>query len=247
MKFVGFLYMATVVAQLQCSVTTWKRSHYLFWHEMCVTQRIRSVWETLTMIRWSFSASLALVAVLGSSHAFAGVIVQNVSGPGTDVDNAFLGQSFTTPSGGPWDDITFNFFSNFPATTPTAAGTAFLLSQQYLGTPSNLSSSTPGFLGESTGITGGMYVFPTTLELQPGIQYFVFENGALPAHTGGNTIPGGQEYFTPFASLDFAAQGTSANFSVSGTVAAVPEPSTLVLLVPGLLGIGFLRRFRKSG
>ena len=200
------------------------------------------------MSRRSFAASLGLAAMLASSQAFGGVIVQNTGGPSFGIDIAFLGQSFTTPSGGPWDDVTFNFYSNVPPTTPTAAGTAFLLSQEYLGTPSNLSSSTPGFLGESTGITGGMYVFPTALELDPGAEYFVYENGALPAHTGGNSISGGQEYFTTSAGGNFVAQGRSANFTVSGDVvsAAVPEPSPLMVLASALLGFGFLRRYRNG-
>jgi hypothetical protein len=101
------------------------------------------------------------------------VIVQNTAGTEINAPEVF-GQSFTMPSsGGPWDNITFNFFSNSPATTPFTLGTAFLLNEQYLGMPSNLSTSTPGFLGESTGITGGMYVFSTALTLDPGVKYFL--------------------------------------------------------------------------
>ena len=57
------------------------------------------------------------------------------------------GQSVTTPAGGPWNNITFNFFSDF-AGTPAAAGTLFLLSQEDsifnagATAPQNLSSST---------------------------------------------------------------------------------------------------------
>jgi hypothetical protein len=197
------------------------------------------------MSRQAFAASLALAAALTSSHAFSAVIAQNTAGTFLNAA-AFWGQSFTTPSGGPWDDTTFNFFSNVPATTPVAFGAAFLLDQQYLGTPSNLSVSTPGFLGASAGITGGMYVFPTALVLDPGVQYFVYENEPIPAGdiTGGNTITGGQDYFAPNASSDFAAGGLSANFSVSGTV--VPEPSSLMVLVTALFGFGLLRPYRKS-
>jgi hypothetical protein len=180
-----------------------------------------------------------------SPSAFATVIVQNTAGPFFGATNGFDGQSFTTPSsGGPWDDITFNFFSNLPPTTPTATGTGFLLSQEYLGTPSNLSSSTPGFLGASTGITGGMYVFPVTLELQPGTQYFVYGNAAIPTMTGGNNISGGINFFANTAANNFSPDnaGASANFSVFGTV--VPEPSTWVMLLIGFAGLGFA--FRRS-
>ena len=64
--------------------------------------------------RRAFAASLGLAAMLASSHAFAGVIVQNIAGTLGSGSGFFFGQSFTTPSsGGPWDDITFNFFPTF--------------------------------------------------------------------------------------------------------------------------------------
>jgi hypothetical protein len=186
-----------------------------------------------------------------SSSAFAGVIVQNTAGIELLGAPFFTGQSFTMPSaGGPWDDITFNFFSNIPATTPAAFGTAFLLNQQYLGTPSNLSSSTPGFLGESTGIAGGMYLFPATLALDPSVQYFVYENALIPtdAISGGNIIGGAQSYSTTSASGNFVSSRASNNFSLFGTVVSgVPEPSPLMVLVTALLGFGFLRRYRANG
>ena len=202
------------------------------------------------MPRRSFPASLGLAARLVSSHAFATVIVQNIAGTLGSGSGFFFGQSFTTPSsGGPWDDITFNFFTNVPPTTAEASGNAFLLSQQYLGTPSNLSSSTPGFLAESTVITGGMHVFSTALELSPGTQYFVYENAVSPTLTGANTISGGQLYFASNTSPDFAGDVISLNFTVSGDVvsAAVSEPSPLMVLVIALLGFGLLRRYRASG
>jgi hypothetical protein len=200
------------------------------------------------MSRRIFAASLCLAAMLVSSHAFAVVIVQNIAGILTGNSDAFLGESFTTPSsGGPWNNITFNFFSDVPATTPVAAGTAFLLDQQYLGTPSNLSSSTPGFLGASTGIIGGMHDFAAALVLNPGVQYFVYENALIPPVTGGNFFAGAQLYVAADALSDFAPMAP-ANFSVSGTVvsAVVPEPASLVVLLTGLLGFGFLRRYHAK-
>jgi hypothetical protein len=168
----------------------------------------------------SFAASVGLAALLVSSHAFAVVIVQNLAGPDIASPPVFSGQSFTTPSGGPWDDITFNYFSDAPATTPLAGGTAFLLNQLYSGTPADLSSSTPGFLAASTGITGGVYEFPASLVLQPGTQYFVYQSGELLATSGDNVISGGQQFFTFDAGTDFTpvSPAVSANFTVSGTV-----------------------------
>ena len=116
-----------------------------------------------------------------------------------------------------------------------------------MGTPANLSSSTPGFLGESTGITGGMYVFPTSLVLDPGVQYFVYENAAISV-SGDNTFSGGHQYASLSSSGGFVGVAVSSNFTLSGDVvsAAVPEPSPLMVLASALLGFGFLRRYRNG-
>jgi hypothetical protein len=94
-------------------------------------------------------AVLAAVTLLGSTPwtAHADTITEYTAADGATISARF-GQSLMTPSGGPWHDLTFNFFTDVPPTTPTAAGTAFLLTQEYLGTPAALSSSTPGFLAQ---------------------------------------------------------------------------------------------------
>jgi hypothetical protein len=97
---------------------------------------------------------LILLATVSISQA--AVIDQYLNG--TVVAVAVFGESFTTPSGGPWSGIQFNFYSDVPPTAPAATGDAFLLTQEYLGTPSAHGSSTPGFLAESTGISGGKYI-----------------------------------------------------------------------------------------
>jgi hypothetical protein len=94
-----------------------------------------------------------------------------------------------------------------------------------------------------------MYVFPTALELEPGVQYFVYENGAL-SSSGGNIISGGQAYTADAAGNNFSPvlSGASANFTVSGAVVSgVPEPSALMVFITALLGFGLLRRYRANG
>jgi hypothetical protein len=160
------------------------------------------------MSRRSFAASLGLAAMLMSANAFADVIVQNLGGPALGVET----------SGGPWDDVTFNFYSNVPPTIPAAIVTAFLLDEEYLGTPSNLSSSIPGFLAESTEIADSPASLP-----------FISQPFTTPSFE-----------ITDFpTSLAFIG-GVSANFTVSSAVsAAVPEPSTWAMMLAGFAGLGF--------
>ena len=163
---------------------------------------------------------------------------------------AFFGQSFATPSGGPWSQITFNFYSDVPATTPSAVGTGFILSLEYLGTPADLSSSAAGFMAESTGISGGRFVFDPLLVLQPDTRYYFYGNAEFAA----GTVTGGWDGFTEtqtwvswsYLSTENFESGfevASANFNVSGT--PIPETSTIALLGIGLIGLisyGWRRR-----
>ena len=171
-----------------------------------------------------------LVSALALPAAPGATILQNTGG---DIGSifAFVGESFTTPEGGPWSNITFNFYSDVPATTPAAAGTAFLLTQEYLGTPNALGTGTAGFLAQSTGISGGQYVFDPSLILQPNTKYFLYENLAFTT-SGGNTFAGGNAYFAFPATDSFAPAPVpggsglqAANFLLSGTPVntAVPE------------------------
>jgi hypothetical protein len=159
--------------------------------------------------------------------------------------SGYFGESLATPDGGPWSGLTFNFYSNTPPTTPLAVGTAFLLSLEYLGTPAGLSSSTPGLLGQSTGISSGAYVFDPSLTLQPNTTYYIYEN-ALAINTGSATAgaSGSHIYFALSDTTNFFSGDIGrANFQLSGE--AAPEPSTFALLATGLGGMGFALRRRR--
>src|SRR5438876_287002 len=119
--------------------------------------------------------ALAVIGVPGESGATTITSYSDVSDTAVFVP----GQSLTTPLGGPWRDIAFNFFSDLTATTPAAEGTLFLLTQEYLGSPDALDSSTPGYLAQSAQITGGIYGFDSAVILQPGTQYFFYANAAM--------------------------------------------------------------------
>jgi hypothetical protein len=197
------------------------------------------------MRRFIAIAALTLGLVSAAPAARADIITQDLAGTGNSGPELFfIGQSLVTPAGGPWHDLTFNFFSNVPATTPTAVGTAFLLSQEYLGTPANLSSSTPGYLASSTGIVAGRYVFAPGVTVQPNTTYWVYENAEISSISGNNTVSAFHDYFSGSATSNFAGFSPSENFRLSGDVvtSAVPAPPAVVLVGLGA-GCVVLKRY----
>ena len=185
--------------------------------------------------------NIAVLMCLVSFAASAGTLVQYTGGTGVATD--FLGESFTTPAGGPWNNLMFNFFSDTPPVTPAAAGTAFLLTQEYLGTPAGLSSGTAGFLAQSTGISAGVYLFDPSVTLQSNTTYYLYENASMiSSGSGTDGSSGAHAYFAGTSSDAFNAVGAGeiANFQLSS---GVPEPSTFGLLGLSVVGLALLRRF----
>ena len=210
-----------------------------------------------SLATWAAQAFASAVVLAGMCSLAQGGVILAVTGGGLydDVGSEAVGQSFTTPSGGPWHDITFNFFSDVPALTPLASGNAFLLTQEYLGTPGGLSTATPGFLAESTGLMavngGDVWVFASNIVLNPNTQYWIYEDTPIfitGASNGGG--PSQESYFTfstgsysPCTDCDGA--DPASNFELDGS--AVPEPGTWLTGLSGLGIVALTAIRRRSG
>jgi hypothetical protein len=190
---------------------------------------------------------LLFVMLTNVIPAYAGVVLtENVSSTTPTSFGGFFGQSVTTPTGGPWDNITFSFAKSDG--TPIAEGGLYALSQSYSDSPTNLSASTPGFLGFTNTISGGAWQF-SGLTLNPSTQYFFYTSSAVNStlrfslsnpYTGGigyNAVGSGTSYLLVTAGFDL-------NFSLQGDVVAVPEPSSMVFLGAAFSTLG-LHRWRK--
>jgi hypothetical protein len=195
------------------------------------------------MKRLTILMATAILAL--TSPLCAATIVSDTSGASSSRFQFFWGQSFTTLTGGPWTDITFNFYDL--TGTPYAAGTGYIFAAAYTGTPANLANG--GALAVSAPANGSVYAFSPQFSLKSDTQYFFYEDAAMRLLGGGTANVGGTSVFTQFGTGAFAsAGGHNANFRVSGNVAAVPEPASWAMMIGGfgMVGGSMRRRRRKT-
>jgi hypothetical protein len=191
---------------------------------------------------------LALVLLGGwANPTRADIITSFTAGTDYAATSFYLGQEVATPSGGPWNNLTFNWFSNVPATTPSASGHVFLLTQAYTGTPQGLDTLTPGFVAESTGIVANKYVFDSGVTIQPNHLYYFYDDSNPLASVSNSVESGFPLFFTGSASSNYAGPiGTAeANFSLAGThVSTSPVPAPPAVVLAGLgAGCVVLKRY----
>lgn len=190
--------------------------------------------------------TLPLLALL-FAPAYAATIVE-YNGANTSTDAAFIGQSITTPSGGPWTNLTFNLYD--VNDVPSANGVLYLLTQAYSGAPNALNSGATGFLASTSTISNGIWSFAPSVTLSSNTQYFLYTesiNNILRAN-GTGVYPDGIAYYSLSAGGAFVNDPTSDTlFNLSGTPGAtgVPEPETALLLAAGLTALALTRRSRR--
>ena len=162
-----------------------------------------------------------------------------------------LGQSITTPGGGPWTNVAFNFYTT--GLEAHAVGTLYTLSQPYFGRATDLSNSTTGFLA-SAAANGTSYMFNSLLTLQPNQTYYFYmanyADSDLGAWSGSGVgdYAGGAGYYALDISGGTSYRATSLDvlFTLSGDAAPNPGPmpgaGVLSYLV---MGLGCLFVWRK--
>jgi len=118
----------------------------------------------------------------------------------TGTSNNYLGQSITIPAGASFNNLRFNWDGNTssaptapPSRGPLAAGDLFLLTQEYVGLPGGLGSTTPGFLARAERIEGGQYVFAPSVTLKGGTKYWFYSYWTPGTARGFNPITGFSE------------------------------------------------------
>lgn len=186
-------------------------------------------------LRYAFVWSIVGAAIPCAATS----IVQDVSGTASSRYQFFWGQSFTTPAGTGWRNVSFNFYDL--ALTPYAAGTGYLFDAAFAGTPAGL--ATAAALAVSAPANGSSYDFTPGFRLLASTSYFFYADAPMRIRGSGTTDVGGTSVFTQNGSHAFeSAGGRNADFLLSGTALAVPEPASWSLLILGFAAVGAARR-----
>lgn len=132
----------------------------------------------------------------------------------------YAGQSVTAPAGR-FDNLTFQFYTFQKA--PAAFGTLYLLDREFLGLPTDLSASTPGFIAKSDSNPAGVYHFAPAVAIDGGKRYWFYTDtqGSFASSFDTDIYSGGDLYVTGIKSSPFRKAQASGRM-VGGTF--VPAP-----------------------
>jgi hypothetical protein len=153
------------------------------------------------------------------------VDLADVTAGGTGTDNR-PGQSVTIPGEGAYAHLRFNWYHYNPKDTPVAYGTLYLLSQEYLGPPTDLGPSTPGFIARSESIEDGHYVFPASAKVEGGKKYWFYADtrGQYAGSFNTDIYAGGDGYVATMPHLAF--RKCQASWKWNGSGYDIPPPGT---------------------
>jgi hypothetical protein len=175
-----------------------------------------------------FTRAVCLLAfVLSPLVALEGQTITQYTVANSGTSGFYYGQTAQTPaSGGPWNNITFNFYScSDPSCTsvgaPHAEGNLYILSQGCDTTSPNGLATSPFLIAKSTGISGGVYTFSPTVVLQPSTTYYFCSDanfsGTIAYENGG----GGPANYIDFSGPNdpfVGGDSTTLDFNLSGTM-----------------------------
>jgi hypothetical protein len=166
-----------------------------------------------------------VVSLAGSNE------IPPVSSPGTGFVNIFLDPSAQTLQ----LSVTFSGLTS----NVTAAHIHCCLPSPFFLMNIPVATTMPAFPGFPTGVTSGTYTSPVFDLTQPLIynQAFVTAQGGLTQAE--NALIGGIENGETYLNIHTVTNGGG---EIRGFVVPVPEPSTLVLLASGLVGVLVVRR-----
>jgi hypothetical protein len=138
----------------------------------------------------------------------------------------WVGQSFVIPETGTFGDLRFNFY-NYQK-RPVAFGNLYLLTREYLGVPSSLGSSTPGFVARSESTADGVYAFAASALVSGGTKYWVYTDtqGSFAGSFDTDIYTGGDMYVTGFPTNPFRIAPASGRM-VNGVLIPAP-PGTFI-------------------